>query len=152
MDAKELADKFTMRVTEAAAERDRQKTVAADNIAIRSQDADHCKRAMTELVVPFLLELKSYLPDQVLISPQVDLQDHKVIGVSFKIGDGPGITISTAFGNVTVTRSGSSGSSKGVSFVYPGDAEPYIANSGDLTKAKIAKLVEMAIDMDQRLH
>ena len=148
MDAKELADKFAARVTAATAERDRQKTVAADNIATRSQDADHCKRAMTELVIPFLSELKSYLPDQVLLSPQVDLQDHKVIGISFKIGDGPGITISTAFGNVIVTRSGSSASSKGISFVYPGDAEPYIANSGDLTREKIAKLVEMAMDMD----
>jgi hypothetical protein len=33
-----------------------------------------------------------------------------------------------------------------VSFVYPADAEPYISNSGDLTKEKIAKLVKMAMD------
>jgi hypothetical protein len=33
-----------------------------------------------------------------------------------------------------------------VSFVYPADAEPYISNSGDLTREKIAKLVEMTMD------
>jgi hypothetical protein len=30
--------------------------------------------------------------------------------------------------------------------VYPPDAEPNISNSGDLTRDKIAKLVEMVID------
>lgn len=29
---------------------------------------------------------------------------------------------------------------------YPPDVEPYIANSGDLTRDKIAKLIEMVID------
>ena len=41
---------------------------------------------------------------------------------------------------------GNSGSTKGVSFVYPPDAEPYISNSGDLTRDKIAKLIEMVMD------
>ena len=68
------------------------------------------------------------------------------MGVSFKIGDGAPTTIGTAFGNVVVTRVGVSGSSKGVAFVYPPDAEPYISNSGDLTREKIAKLVSMIID------
>jgi hypothetical protein len=38
------------------------------------------------------------------------------------------------------------GTSKGVPFVYAPDVEPYISNSGDLTRDKIAKLVEMVID------
>jgi hypothetical protein len=147
MDAKELAGKFAAKVAAAATEKDRQKIAAADHNATRSDDAVHCKRAMQEHVIPFLSELKSQLPpDQFSYSTQIDLQDHKVVGVSFKIGDGPATTISTAFGNVTVTRSGDSGSSKGVSFVYPPDSEPYIGNSGDLTREKIAKLVEMVID------
>jgi hypothetical protein len=32
--------------------------------------------------------------------------------------------------------------------VYAPDAEPYIPNSGDLTRDKIAKLVEMTINND----
>jgi hypothetical protein len=89
---------------------------------------------------------KGLADEQFSFAPQIDLRDHKHLGVSFKIGDGPPTTISTAFGNISVTRGGCSGSSKGVNFVYQPDAEPYISNSGDLTREKIAKLVEMAID------
>jgi hypothetical protein len=37
-------------------------------------------------------------------------------------------------------------SAKLSAYVYPPDAEPYISNSGDLTRDKIAKLIEMVID------
>jgi hypothetical protein len=147
MNAQELARKFTAKVAAAARERDRQVFVAADNMQKRSDDVEHCKRAMEQHVIPFLTELKYHLPDdQLSFAPQIDLHDHKPVGVSFQIGDGAPTTISTAFGNVLVTRAGASGSSKGVAFVYPPDAEPYISNSGDLTREKIAKLVEMVID------
>lgn len=146
MNAQELAQKFTAKVAAAASERGHQATVAADNTQKRAADIEHCKRAMEQHVIPFLTELKYHLPeDQFSFAPQVDL-DHKPVGVSFKIGDGAPTTISTAFGNIVVTRAGASGSSKGVAYVYPPDAEPYISNSGDLTREKIAKLVEMVID------
>jgi hypothetical protein len=48
-----------------------------------------------------------------------------------------------------VTRVGDSGISKGVPFIYATDVEPYISNSGDPTREKIAKLVEMVIDTDR---
>jgi len=147
MGAKELADKFAAKVSAAAAEKNRQKSISANKAAERQKDVEHCKRQMTDVVIPFLMEIKShFLEGQFSFAPQIDLQDHQVVGVSFKIGDGPATTISTAFGNVVVTRSGDSGSSKGVNFVYPPDVEPYISNSGDLTQEKIAKLVDMAID------
>ncbi len=147
MDAKDLADKFLSKVAGAGAEREIRK---AANHAIETKqidDSEHCKNALANHVMPFLFELKSHLPgDQFSYAPQMYGHDHSVIGVSFTIGDGPPTTISTAFGNVLVTHAGASGSSKGVSFVYPPDAEPYISNSGDLTREKIAKLVEMVID------
>jgi hypothetical protein len=147
MDARELAEKFNAKVAAAAAEKVRQQTIATDHAAKRTDDVDHCKRAMERNVIPFLSELKQHLAnEQFSFAPQVDMHDHKPVGVSFKIGDGPATSISTAFGNIVVTRSGASGSSKGVAFVYPPDAEPYISNSGDLTRDKIAKLIEMAID------
>lgn len=147
MDAKELADKFSAKVAAAVVERDRQKGVAQDNTEKRSADAEHCKRQLNDEVMPFLEELRYHLPDgQFLLAPQIDRHDHKPVGVSFKIGDGPVTTIATAFGNVIVTRTGDSGSFKGVNFVYPPDVEPYISNSGDLTRDKIAKLVEMTMD------
>jgi hypothetical protein len=45
-----------------------------------------------------------------------------------------------------VVHAGASGSSKGVGAVYSPEKEPYISNSGDLTRGKIAKLIEMIID------
>jgi hypothetical protein len=147
MDAKELAAKFAAKVAATAAEKDRQQKIAVDHVAKRTDDVEHCKRAMERNVLPFLSELKQHLShEQFWFAPQIDMHDHKPVGVSFKIGDGPAISISTAFGNIVVTRTGASGSSKGVAFVYPPDTEPYISNSGDLTRDKIAKLVEMAID------
>jgi hypothetical protein len=146
MDAKELAEKFSAKVAAAGVEKDRQKTISDGNDK-QLQDAEHCKVALKNHIIPFLTELKSHLPgEQFSFAPQIDGRDHQIVGVSFTIGDGPPTSISTAFGNVIVTHAGASGSSKGVSFVYPPDAEPYISNSGDLTRQKIAKLVEMVID------
>jgi hypothetical protein len=79
-------------------------------------------------------------------APQIELNDHRPVGVSFTIGDGGPTSITAAFGNIIITRIGDSGSAKGTPYVYAADVEPYISNSGDLTRDKIAKLVEMVID------
>jgi hypothetical protein len=97
--------------------------------------------------LPFMEELKQHMGEnQFSFAPQIELQDHRPVGVSFRIGDGAPTTITTAFGNIVVARIGDSGTSKGVAYVYAPDVEPYISNSGDLTREKIAKLVEMVID------
>jgi hypothetical protein len=120
MDPKELADKFAAKVASAAVEREKQSTVAADNKTKRSDDAEHCKRAMAENVLPFLSELKSHLSEgQFSMAPQIDLQDHRPVGVSFRIGDGPVTTIFTAFGNVFVTRAATAGLRKERAWYMP---------------------------------
>ena len=122
-------------------------SLAAEYVHERGDDIDPCKHAMESNVLPFLAELKQHLGDgQFTFAPQIDMQDHKPVGVSFKIGDGGTTSISTALGNIIVTRAGDGGTKKGLAYVYPPDAEPYISNSGDLTRDKIAKLVEMVID------
>ncbi len=147
MDATELAAKFAAKVAVAADEKDKQTEFAVEDQASRLTDVAECKRAMTEVVVPFLSEIKEqFPPKQFSFSPQIDLKDRQFVGVSFRVGDGPTITISAAFGNVIVSHSGASGSSKGIEFIYNRDAEPFIASSGDLTREKVAKLVEMVID------
>jgi hypothetical protein len=83
--------------------------------------------------------------DQFSFAPQIEINDHRPVGVSFTIGNGAPTSITTAFGNIIVTRIGDSGTSKGTPYVYAPDVEPYISNSGDLTREKIAKLVEMVI-------
>jgi hypothetical protein len=147
MEAQQLAERFMAKLAEADAEKHRQVGEAADNVDKRLADVEHCKNAMEQNVIPFLKELETHLPpDQFSLAPQIDLKDHRFIGVSFKLGDGPATTISTAFGNIAITQSGDSGSSKGVHFVYAPDAEPFISNSGDLTREKISRLVEMVMD------
>jgi len=148
MDAKELAAKFVAKAAAAVAEKDRQQTAKPDDDGKRlEEDVEDCKRAMTEVVIPFMSELKAHFPqDQFSFAPQIDVSDHKFVGVSFRVGDGPITAISTTFGNVLVSHTGASGSSKGVHIVYSQEAEPFISNSGDLTREKISKLVEMIID------
>ena len=146
MDARELAEKFSAKVAAAATEQHHQETVATDSAKSRLDDMVHIKRAMEQQVIPFLKELEHHFgAKQFSFAPQVDI-DHQPVGVSFRIGDGAPTIITTAFGNIVVTRLGASGSSKGCAFVYRPDAEPYISNSGDLTRQKISKLVELVID------
>ena len=147
MNAKELAAKFATKVAAAATEKNKQTKAAREDRSTDLLDAAECKRAMTEVVIPFLSEIKAeFPPDQFSFSPQIDLQDHQFVGVSFKVGNGPMITISAAFGNIIIAQSGGSGSGKGIDFVYGRDAEPFISSSGDLTREKVSKLIEMVID------
>ncbi len=147
MNAEELANKFRAMIEAAAAEKDKQVEIAADNTGKRIADIEHCKNALEREVIPFLEELKQHLgEDQFSFAPQIELSDHRPIGVSFTIGNGGPTNITTALGNIIVTRVGDSGTLKGVPYVFDPDVEPYISNSGDLTREKLAKLVEMVID------
>jgi hypothetical protein len=147
MNAEQLAHKFIAKIAAAAAEKQRQTGIAGDNSDKRAADMEHCKRAMEREVIPFLSELKHHLGElQFSFAPQIELDDHRPVGVSFTIGNGAPTSITTAFGNIIITRGGDSGTAKGTPYVYAPDVEPYISNSGDLTREKIAKLVEMVID------
>src|SRR3954464_13706537 len=135
------------KLSAAVVEKERQTTIAAENKDKRTADIEYCKQAMEREVIPFLEELKHHFgEDQFSFSPQIERHDHRPVGVTFTVGNGAPTSISTAFGNIVVTRIGGSGTRKGVPFVYAPDVEPYISNSGDLTRDKIAKLVEMVID------
>jgi hypothetical protein len=147
MNAEELANKFKQKVSAAIVEKDRQEVIATDNHEKRTADMEHCRRAMEREVIPYLEEMKRQLgEEQFSFATQVEMNDHRPVGVSFRIGSGAPTSITTAFGNIIVTRVGDSGTQKDVPFVYAPDAEPYISNSGDLTRDKIAKLIEMVID------
>jgi hypothetical protein len=145
MNAKELAEKFASQIAAAAIERDKQKGIAAENVDKRTADIDHCRVAMEQHVIPFFEELRQHMGEQLSFATQID-RDHRPVGVSFRIGGGGPVSIATAFGNIIITRLGSSGASKDGAVVYPPDVEPYISNSGDLTREKMAKLVEMVMD------
>jgi hypothetical protein len=147
MNAEQLAEKFRQKISAADVEKERQMIIADENKDKRTADIEHCKQAMEREVIPFLEELKHHLgEDQFSFAPQIGLNDHRPVGVSFTVGNGAPTSISTAFGNIVVTRIGDSGTKKGSPFVYAPDVEPFISNSGDLTRDKMAKLIEMVID------
>jgi hypothetical protein len=101
MNARELADKFNAKTGAAAVERERQSGLAIEHIEERGDDIERCKRAMESNVLPFLVELKQHLGEgQFTFAPQIDMQAHKPVGVSFRIGDGGTTSISTALGNI----------------------------------------------------
>jgi hypothetical protein len=147
MNAEELANKFRGKVSAAVVEKEKQSVIAVENQEKRTADIEHCRQAMEREVIPFLEELKHHFgEDQFSFAAQIERNDHRPVGVSFTVGNGAPTSISTAFGNIVVTRVGDSGTQKGIPFVYAPDVEPYISNSGDLTRDKMAKLVEMVID------
>src|ERR1700712_1890160 len=147
MNAEELANKFKQKISAAVVEKDRQNVIANENQQKRTADIEHCRRAMDSEVIPFLEAMKHYLgEEQFSFATQIERTDHRPVRVTFIVGNGAATSITTAFGNIVVTRVGGSGTKKGVPFVYAPDAEPYISNSGDLTRDKIAKLIEMVID------
>jgi hypothetical protein len=146
MNAEDLANKFKAKLEAAHTAMEKQTELANEHAAKRTADMEHCRNAMEREVIPFLTELKHQLGEQFSFASQVELHDHRPVGVTFTIGNGAPTSISTAFGNIVVTRVGDSGTSKGVPFVFAPDVEPYIANSGDLTRAKMAKLIEMVMD------
>ncbi len=147
MNAEQLAEKFRQKISAADVEKERQRIIAAENTDKRTADIEHCKQAMEREVLPFLEELKHHLgEDQFSYASQIERNDHRPVGVSFTIGNGAPTSIATAFGNIIVTRIGDSGTAKGIPYVFAPDVEPYISNSGDLTRDKIAKLIEMVID------
>lgn len=149
MNAQELAAKFASKVTGAAAIKKRDIAKDTLNANDRDRQIELCKDAFEQTVLPFLTELKScFVDNQFSFAPQIDIRDHRPIGVSFSIGDGSTTNISVIVGHVVITRAGDSGSFKGVPFVYAWDSEPHILLPADLTREKISRLVEMAMDND----
>jgi hypothetical protein len=51
--------------------------------------------------------------DQFSFATQIERNDHRPVGVSFVVGNGAPTSITTAFGNIVVTRVGDSGTKKG---------------------------------------
>jgi hypothetical protein len=122
MNAEELAHKFRAKIAVAVAEKEKQTCIAGENSEKRAADVEHCKSAMEKEVIPFLTEMKHHLGEQQFsFAPQIELNDHRPVGVSFTIGNGAPTSITTAFGNIIVRRIGDSGSARGTPYVYAPD-------------------------------
>jgi hypothetical protein len=167
MDPKELAKLYEKKSAESAAK-------AAENKAqMDVQQAEFRKRveqgrtALRDVVIPYFQELVSAFPKgQFKFNPSASMEAETLapVAVSFKIGDGPEHFIEVAQGTVRiyynyntrpqpepqarkVAKGGKPVPAPGVvlQMVYSGNTEPFIATPTDLTRDKLAKLVEVAI-------
>ena len=83
MNAKELAEKFMQKLTRLLLN---ESVDLADyeQSQKRSEDIEHCNAMEESNVLPFLAELKQHTWAKVnsTFAPQIDMQDHKPVGVS----------------------------------------------------------------------
>jgi hypothetical protein len=132
---------------------------AADNEAQKdAQQAEFQNRveqgriAMRDVVIPFFQELASTFPNGVFRFNASHTMDASLVpvAVSFKIGDGAEHVIEVVQGNVQIYYNAIANAIQRNGFniviVYAGNAEPFIAGPSDLTREKLCKLVEKAIN------
>jgi hypothetical protein len=146
MGPKELAAQFAKKNAESDARKEKEKAAAEESAAKLKKGREDAKKALADVAIPFLNEVKAELPPgQFAVGSEVDVSDQRPIAIRFKIGNGPTVRISTTSGNVTITETSSPEIPGHISFMYPGTAEPFISTTKDLTKEKLNKLVEMVI-------
>jgi hypothetical protein len=150
MDPKILASKFAKKAAEETNEKETKKAAEAESQAALVRLSEDGKRAIAEVVIPYFNDIKAqFPPDQFSYDVQVDTKDHKPVGVSFTLGKGPLIVISTYFGRVTITQTNTPDLPNKVAFVYSPKAQPFIETPRDLTREKIGNLIEMVIEKRQ---
>jgi hypothetical protein len=159
MDPKELAGLFEKKNADIAAK------TAQENAQLDAQKTEREKRiaegraALLNVVIPYFKEIEATFPKgQFSFNPaaQIDSNDLSPVGVSFKIGDGAEHHIEVTQGNVQIwqegvnpkgpKRPGAKVLGLSIRLVYPSTTEPFIAQPSDLTREKLGKLVEMAIN------
>jgi hypothetical protein len=137
-----------------AAERQAQKGRQRTELQKRTEQGDV---ALRDVVIPYFQELVSAFPKGHFTfnsAVKTDAVTHAPVAVSFKIGDGAEHFIEVIQGNVQVWRAHPGKAAKSgkrpAHFQerkdYSPDAEPFIAGPSDLTREKLGKLVEMAIE------
>jgi len=155
MDPDELAKLYERRKAERAASTAKVLALLEANQqavqAEREQQAQWGQTALRDVVIPYFRELEATFPNaEFKLDPAatLDAESHLPVAVAFQIGDGPKHVIEVVEGHVRiyfVPRDDKDGPAI-LEFVYSGDAEPFIAGPLDLTREKLGKLIEIAIE------
>lgn len=134
MEPKELAEKFKAKAAAETTNIDRER---AD---IEKSD-DAVKTAFEKVVVPYLNECRAAFPPNrfVFAILQSDANDGRPLGVSFRIGKGLEVKITSTVGRIKVNTSGSP---------FAGNTGSFIRSVGDLTRENLSRLVELMVDQD----
>ena len=168
MDPQQLKRLFEEKSATKADKTAREKTRIAARAAEQQKRAEEGRVALRDVVTPYFQELLETFPTgHFSFNPAalMNAESHTPVAVSFKVGDGAEHYIEVVQGNVRIWRQGPKfpvqdakgpKAAKGrkraakfpgldIQFVFSGNAEPFIALPSDLTREKLAKLVEMAI-------
>ena len=160
MEPHELKKRLDEKKAKSAANAAQERARLDAQVAERKAKAEEGRAALKDVVIPYFKELQKTFGKDLTFDPsaQMDLSDMSPVAVSFKFGDGAVHVIEVSSGNVRIywtdpaTIKVPAGPKRGKppfqivrQFVFPGTAEPFIATPADLTREKLSKLVDMAI-------
>jgi hypothetical protein len=147
----ERSSKNTIEAAEAKAETDTQATEQQKRIEVG-------RAAIRDIVIPYFREIEATFPKGQFsfdTAAKVDPKELFPIAVSFTVGSGPRYFIEVIRGNVRVfcegpyfepPKNGNKASIKYAQFIFGSSEEPFIEGPNDLSREKIGKLIQIAID------
>jgi hypothetical protein len=156
MEPEDLKKRFDEKAARASAEAAQQKAKVLEQQAELDRKIQESHKALNEVVIPYFKEIEAVFPrGQFLFErvPKKNLRDNSSAEVSFNFRNGRFVYyIQLIQGNVTIFKEDNM-QNKAVKqinakpkFVYPPNTEPFIASPRDLTREKLGKLVQIAID------
>jgi hypothetical protein len=108
------------------------------------------KIALERVVIPYLQKVQDQfyeipsLPEDFLFGvSQLDPEDHKPLGVYFRLAGGSTVVISIRSERVITEKVDETGQCDSA---YPKEGKPFIETHADLTEENIGKLINMMID------
>jgi hypothetical protein len=148
MDPKELKRLHLQRKAQAAAQIAQVHAAQSAAEAELKQKMADGNTALKEVVLPYFEEVATAFDEgEFVIETNLDVSDHSLVGVSFKIGGGPDYGVEAIGGNVRVWKRypGTKSAPRPIYF-FSAQHEPFIGSITDLTREKLEKLVQLAIN------
>jgi hypothetical protein len=158
MDPEDLKKRFEEKNSKVTASAAGAKAEAESQKSEQEKRAEVGRAAVRDVVVPYFKEIEATFPKgQFSFNPaaKTDAKDHSSVAVSFKVGNGPRYFIEVIRGHVRVFCEGpyfepSKGDNKApikyAQFIFVSTEEPFIEGPHDLTREKLGKLIQIAID------
>lgn len=148
MDPKELKRLHVQRKAQTAAQIEQVNAAQSAAQAELEQKMADGKTALKEVVLPYFEEVAAAFDEgEFVFEKRFDVADHSLVGVSFKIGGGPEYGVEAIGGNVRIWKRypGTKSTPRPIYF-FSSQHEPFIGSATDLTREKLEKLVQQAIN------
>ncbi len=148
MDPKELKRLHLQRKAQAAAQIAQVHAAQCAAQAELKQKMADGNTALKQVVLPYFEELATAFDEgEFVIETNLDASNRSLVGVSFRIGGGPDYGVEAIGGNVRAWKRypGTKSAPRPIYF-FPAQHEPFIGSITDLTREKLEKLIELAIN------